>query len=103
MTFYKTRQGIQKGTLPAWKRPASTPRPPQPRYAFTVIRDAIYIRDKGQCQYCGIEVGYYECNFDHVVPWNLGGRTEVSNLVVACQPCNKLKGRALIPLELRPI
>ncbi|HRH10400.1 MAG TPA: HNH endonuclease [Bacteroidia bacterium] len=25
---------------------------------------------------------------DHVVPWNLGGRTNLENLVSACAPCN---------------
>lgn len=25
---------------------------------------------------------------DHVVPWNLGGRTDMSNLVASCASCN---------------
>lgn len=25
---------------------------------------------------------------DHVVPWNLGGRTDLGNLVTSCGPCN---------------
>lgn len=25
---------------------------------------------------------------DHVIPWNLGGKTDLSNLVTSCAPCN---------------
>ena len=98
-----TSKGRQAGTLPAVPRRASKPRPPQPRYAFTQLRDLVYRRDAGQCQYCGESVTYAACNVDHVVPWNLGGRSEVSNLVIACRTCNEMKGRQLIPQELRPL
>jgi HNH endonuclease len=30
----------------------------------------------------------FRANADHVVPWNLGGRTEMDNLVSACWSCN---------------
>lgn len=97
-----TSRGKQVGTMPAVPR-HSKPRPPEPRYAFTELRDMVYRRDAGQCQYCGELVTYADCNIDHVVPWHAGGRSEMSNLVVACQPCNKAKGRAIIPFELRPL
>ncbi len=89
-------------TMPKWKKRSVESRQPRPRMAFSALRDFVYIRDAGQCQYCGALVSYNDCNIDHVVPWP-HGQTEGSNLVVACKPCNKLKGRAVIPLELRPI
>lgn len=100
---YRTRMGSQRGTMPVFPRRSKVARQPLPRYAFTQLRDLVYRRDAGQCQYCGSDVGYAECNIDHVVPWDAGGRSEASNLVVACKDCNKAKGRALIPFDLRPI
>jgi 5-methylcytosine-specific restriction endonuclease McrA len=34
----------------------------------------------------------FRANVDHVVPWKLGGRTELQNLVSACWSCNYGKG-----------
>ena len=57
--------------------------------AFT--RFNVFLRDSFQCQYCG-EESSRELTFDHVVPRNLGGRTEWKNIVAACSPCNLRKG-----------
>lgn len=83
-------------------QPTKTVRIEQPRYATRELRKEVYLRDAGQCQYCGIEVSYEECNIDHVIPWPEGATT-IDNLVVACQPCNKLKLKQWIPIHLRPI
>lgn len=53
----------------------------------------VYEADEGRCFYCGIKVepfGNWEP--DHLLPKSRGGRDEFSNLVVACQPCNRSKG-----------
>ena len=71
-------------------------------YASFYLRKRIYNRDAGQCQYCGSEVAIEDCNIDHVIPRSHQGITTRKNLVVACQPCNKLKDSQLIPEELRP-
>lgn len=39
------------------------------------------------CAYCG---GPYDVD-EHVVPISRGGKTEISNLVPACEPCNTRK------------
>jgi 5-methylcytosine-specific restriction endonuclease McrA len=39
----------------------------------------------------------FRANVDHVIPWNLGGRTNVENLVTACWACNY--GKAGYTLE----
>ena len=55
--------------------------------AFT--RFNLFLRDEFRCQYCG-EGG--EVTFDHVVPRSAGGRTEWTNVVAACDSCNRRKG-----------
>lgn len=82
--------------------PFQPQQPPQPRYAPSWLRQQVYDRDAGQCQYCGEDVSYSDCNIDHVIPWPEGA-TSLGNLVVACQPCNKRKLKQWIPIDLRPI
>ena len=72
------------------------------RYADHKLRWRVYSRDRGQCQYCGEDVSFEDCNIDHVVPWPKG-LTVFKNLVVACKPCNKLKLAQRIPNKLQPI
>ena len=55
-------------------------------------RENVYARDKGRCQYCQRKVTRYEATYDHVVPRRLGGQTRWDNIVIACLPCNQLKG-----------
>lgn len=45
-------------------------------------------RDEGRCRYCG-ESG---TEIDHVIPRHKGGVTNLTNLVLACQSCNRRKG-----------
>ena len=70
-------------------------------------RRLVWGRDRGLCRYCGRRAerwwtwgrGQYAqrefvsaANFDHVVPVHLGGGPDPDNLVLACRPCNDLKG-----------
>ena len=55
-------------------------------------RKNLYLRDKGSCQYCGERVPSNAFDFEHVIPKARGGRTRWDNVVVACIPCNQLKG-----------
>lgn len=75
--------------------------PKERRFVGPALRQLVYERDAGQCQYCGALVGFETCNIDHVVPYP-AGKTVADNLVVACQDCNKAKGGAIIPVALRP-
>lgn len=54
-------------------------------------RRNIYRRDGYTCQYCGTKPGSEELSIDHVLPKSKGGRSEWSNCVVACTPCNARK------------
>lgn len=62
------------------------------RKAIKFSRDNTYARDKGSCQYCGCKVPRDEVTYDHVVPRSQGGKTEWTNIVIACVPCNQKKG-----------
>jgi 5-methylcytosine-specific restriction endonuclease McrA len=52
----------------------------------------VYQRDRFTCQYCGQRFGWGELTYDHLWPRSRGGRTEFSNIVTACKPCNARKG-----------
>jgi len=51
----------------------------------------VYIRDDGQCRYCGIDVGPMDTSFDHILPFKQGGPNVVDNLCVSCITCQRSK------------
>lgn len=55
-------------------------------------RSNVYARDHYTCQYCGEPGDHDELTFDHVVPVAHGGRRSWTNIVTACEPCNRQKG-----------
>jgi hypothetical protein len=57
-------------------------------------------RDGNICKICGRTVMDHEIEFDHIIPLSKGGRTEESNLRVACPECNRRK-KDKIGLELQ--
>ena len=59
----------------------------------------VALRDCGQrCVYCATRLDQHTATLDHVVPLARGGAHDPGNLVVACGPCNRLKGD-LLPFE----
>jgi hypothetical protein len=56
------------------------------------LRLAVWERDGGRCVECG---GDFELQFDHVIPFSLGGATTAENLQLLCADCNREKGAAL--------
>lgn len=56
-------------------------------------RYAIYERDDFRCVYCGkpMEEAKHPFTLDHIVPCELGGTHESSNLATACKFCNTRK------------
>lgn len=65
-------------------------RVPHREVRFT--RRNIFYRDRNRCQYCGKAFVQRDLNLDHVVPLSRGGRSEWTNVVAACVPCNSRKG-----------
>jgi hypothetical protein len=63
-------------------------RPPVP----IEIRRAVFERDGGRCVECG---GNFELQYDHVIPFSLGGASTVANLQLLCADCNRRKGVTL--------
>lgn len=51
----------------------------------------VFYRDNFQCQYCGGHFKRKELTLDHVHPKSKGGKTEWTNIVSACGPCNSKK------------
>lgn len=51
----------------------------------------LFIRDGFTCQYCGTKVNPNKLTVDHVVPQDLGGKTEWENCVASCTVCNSKK------------
>ena len=48
-----------------------------------------------RCVYCGAPLALDFATIDHVFPLARGGDQSPGNLVVACAPCNRLKGDML--------
>jgi len=64
-----------------------------PRHTgLPLSRRTIMARDQYTCQYCGATPGRAELTIDHVTPRSRGGATDWENVVVACRPCNQIKG-----------
>lgn len=62
------------------------------RSKVPLTKRALIARDKGLCQYCfkpGDEI-------EHVVPRSRGGKSEWTNVVLACRACNSKKDNKLL-------
>lgn len=55
-------------------------------------REAVFIRDDGQCQYCGDKLKLHSFTLDHINPSSKGGRKHWLNIVACCKACNQKKG-----------
>lgn len=51
----------------------------------------IYEKQGGVCPHCGKKYEYEEMEGDHINPWSKGGKTELTNLQMLCQACNRRK------------
>ena len=56
-----------------------------------------------KCPHCQTELDYAQglkpnsAEPDHIIPWKLGGRDHIDNLVVICRRCNQSKGKRAAP------
>lgn len=56
------------------------------------IKRTVWERDHGRCVECRAGV---DLEFDHVIPFSLGGSSTAANLQLLCAPCNRSKGAKL--------
>ena len=56
------------------------------------VRYKILQRAKHRCELCGIPADQKALDVDHIVPKNLGGSDNESNLQALCYTCNRSKG-----------
>lgn len=63
-----------------------------PKREVKFNRKNILARDGNRCQYCGKKFPASKLSIDHIIPKSRGGKTNWSNVITACNPCNTKKG-----------
>jgi hypothetical protein len=63
----------------------------------------VYERAKGLCEYCRLPQSAYPLPFqvDHIIAGQHRGKTQLSNLALACPPCNRSKGPNIAGIDIR--
>jgi hypothetical protein len=65
--------------------PAARKRDPIPKD----VKLAVWKRDEGKCVECGSD---FDLQYDHIIPFVMGGADTVENLQLLCARCNQRKG-----------
>ncbi|NLL67799.1 MAG: HNH endonuclease [Clostridiaceae bacterium] len=62
------------------------------------LKRAVFYRDNGRCQHCGIDLSGLICinddktlQFDHIIPLEQGGTNDATNFQLLCSDCNLTK------------
>ena len=80
-SIFESRLSVDETQVSSSKR--------NPRY--NVFRPYLYGQQEGRCKGTGQEIYYSQSSVDHIVPKSKGGKDELDNLAIMCQPCNNLK------------
>lgn len=61
------------------------------------LKNGIRFRDRGRCQICGTDLTQIfqndnAENYDHIIPLELHGTNDPTNIQLTCETCNKSKG-----------
>ena len=84
--FVGALSGASSGTTaPAAKRSRSIPQD---------VKIAVAVRDEGLCQHCGTSAGPMQ--YDHVIPYSMGGDNSVENIQLLCRRCNAAKSNRYV-------
>src|SRR5690625_1077504 len=81
--YLTSKQKIKRVYLPKW------------------LKNAIYHRDEGTCVMCRCDLSgllrrQNKIHFDHIVPLNMYGTNDPSNLQLLCEQCNLTKGGEVV-------
>jgi HNH endonuclease len=70
-------------------------------YISATLRNLVYERAKGCCEYCQIpdEVSFAKHQIDHIIAEKHGGLTREENLALSCTICNKHKGSDIASID----
>lgn len=63
----------------------------QSRYISETTKKVVFTRDGGKCQCCG---SYENLEYDHIIPYSCGGSSDVRNIQLLCQKCNRSKSNS---------
>lgn len=77
----------------AVRRPQSGPPPAPKNYRAAAFKNAQSDHGWYHCAYCGRPIRKKDADVDHMIPRALGGTNDASNLCIACQRCNRQKGK----------
>ena len=62
------------------------------RNISSVVKRRVDRKDDMHCQICNQHIRDDDVNYDHVIPWSLGGSSDESNVRLLCSTCNKKRG-----------
>lgn len=62
------------------------------RYVPENVKRAVWDRDDGRCVKCG---GSENLEFDHDIPFSMGGSNAEKNIQLLCASCNRTKGASI--------
>lgn len=85
LSGYSTDGREFRAVVASWDADRVVHRPRIP----TAVKREVFERDEGTCQYCGTTE---DIEYDHIVPFSLGGHDDPNNLQLLCGPCNRRKG-----------
>jgi len=70
-------------------------------YIPTTLRNLVYERAGGCCEYCLISetVSFATHQIDHIIAEKHGGQTVKENLALSCAICNKYKGSDIASID----
>ena len=90
------RHRLHRVTLPRTPRGlCRRPRPALPHGHKRAVKRATLRDCCRRCVYCASLLDFRLATIDHVLPLAKGGAHAPGNLVVACAPCNRMKGDML--------
>ena len=62
--------------------------PERSRYISVAVKNTVFRRDRGTCVACG---NTHSLEYDHAIPFSLGGGNNADNIQLLCTPCNRAK------------